>query len=101
TQPSRIQIRYITARDVFRSSFGYLRVNCDAIEVSPHTDSGEYRGGNQKRCLPKSQAVFRTYQGRTTPSAPTLLAFGIIFLMARPPLLCKEGNSLHLATCMK
>src|SRR5207245_5381732 len=32
------------------------------------------------------------FRGLTTPSAPTLVAFGIIFLMARPPLLCKEGN---------
>ncbi len=33
------------------------------------------------------------FQGLTTPSAPTLVAFGIIFSMARPPLLCKEGNT--------
>ncbi len=33
------------------------------------------------------------FRGLTTPSAPTLVAFGIIFLMARPPLLCKEGNT--------
>jgi len=34
-----------------------------------------------------------TFRGLTTPSAPTLVAFGIIFLMARQPLLCKEGNT--------
>src|SRR2546427_4122280 len=33
-----------------------------------------------------------TFRGLTTPSAPTLVAFGIILLMARPPLLCKEWN---------
>src|SRR5437899_1759166 len=31
----------------------------------------------------------KQFQRLTTPSAPTLVAFGIIFLMARPPLLCK------------
>jgi len=33
------------------------------------------------------------FRGLTTPSAPTLVAFGIIFLMARPPLLCKEATT--------
>ena len=39
-----------------------------------------------------SETHSKTFRGLTTPSAPTLVAFGIIFLMARPPLLCKEGN---------
>src|SRR2546426_7450600 len=34
----------------------------------------------------------KQFQRLTTPSAPTLVAFGIIFLMARPPLLCKGGE---------
>src|SRR6266571_7907811 len=40
-----------------------------------------------------------TFRGLTTPSAPTLVAFGIIFLMARPPLLCKEGNTFLFKIC--
>ena len=39
------------------------------------------------------QNASNTFRGLTTPSAPTLVAFGNILLMARPPLLCKEGNT--------
>src|SRR6266568_8440863 len=44
----------------------------------------------QMRCFETHSP--HAFRGLTTPSAPTLVAFGIIFLMARPPLLCKEGN---------
>src|SRR6266700_7543303 len=44
----------------------------------------------QMRCFETHSP--HAFRGLTTPSAPTLVAFGIIFLMARPPLLCTEGN---------
>src|SRR3989442_11292159 len=50
-------------------------------------------------CHDFSQRSPNTFRGLTTPSAPTLVAFGIIFLMARPPLLCKEGNTFLFKIC--
>src|SRR3989442_12249382 len=51
----------------------------------------------QMRCFETHSP--HAFRGLTTPSAPTLVAFGIIFLMARPPLLCKEGNTFLFKIC--
>src|SRR5439155_25247465 len=48
------------------------------------------------RCF---QTIPNTFRGLTTPSAPTLVAFGIIFLMARPPLLVQDFARRGIRPC--